>query len=201
MDRVTVPAGRGASVRLGRGDAITITNTSGTQVVDLWCLAATGDGEHLSMGHCREVLARLWFDPGDELVSDRYTPLLRYDSDTSGGRHDTLVAACNPEMYRRFGRPDEHPSCASNLHDALRGTGLGLAFTPQPWNLFMRAPVAEDGSIAFVRPPYAPGAEVALTALEACLLVLSSCPDDCYPTNGGDGSPRDVDLVVRRAPA
>jgi uncharacterized protein YcgI (DUF1989 family) len=27
-----------------------------------------------------------------------------------------------------------------------------------------------------------------------CLMVFSACPDDVYPTNGGDGSPCDVHL-------
>ena len=196
---LTVRAGTGAWLRLARGDEITVINSSGTQVVDLWCLATSGGDEHLSMGHCREVLAQIRFEPGDVLVSDRYTPLLRYAADTSGGQHDTLIAACSEQMYVRFGRGSGHPSCTSNLHAALAEAGTSLPFTPQPWNLFMRAPVGADGVIEFVRPPFAPGASVVLEALEPCLVVLSACPDDCYPTNGGDGSPRDVEVTVRRA--
>src|SRR5690606_3209093 len=111
----TVPAGGGGAFHLARGDTVTIVNDAGTQVVDFWCLSLEGEAEYLSMGHCREVLAKLFFEPGDVLISNRYTPLLEYLEDTAGGRHDTLIAACSEEMYLRFGRGKGHPSCASNF--------------------------------------------------------------------------------------
>jgi uncharacterized protein YcgI (DUF1989 family) len=192
----TVPAKEGAAFALASGDRIGIVNDSGTQVVDFWCLSRAAEFEYLSMGHCREVLGKIFFDPGDVLISNRYSPLLEYGEDTAGGRHDTLIAACSAEMYRRFGREEGHPSCASNFDKAMEGARWPSPFLPQPWNLFMRAAVAEDGRIEYARPPYLPGGKVTLKALCPVLVIVSSCPDDCYPTNGGDGSARAFSVSV-----
>ncbi|MGE0212961.1 MAG: DUF1989 domain-containing protein [Parvibaculaceae bacterium] len=185
-----VPAAEGAAFRLARGDTVQVINESGSQVVDFWCLSLENEAEHLSMGHCREVLGKIFFDPGDVLISDRYAPLLEYVADTAGGRHDTLIAACSEEMYLRFGREKGHPSCASNFERQAQRIGWPPHLPPQPWNLFMRAEVGEDGRIAYSRPPFIPDGTVTLKALAPMLAIVSACPDDCYPTNGGDGSPR-----------
>jgi uncharacterized protein len=168
-----VPAAEGAAFRLASGDIMQVINESGTQVVDFWCLSLETEAEHLSMGHCREVLGKIFFDPGDVLISDRYAPLLEYVGDTAGGRHDTLIAACSEEMYLRFGRERGHPNCAANFELQAR----------------------RIGRIAYSRPPFIPNGTVALKALAPVLAIVSACPDDCYPTNGGDGSPRA--LMVR----
>jgi uncharacterized protein YcgI (DUF1989 family) len=194
--RFTVPAKEGAAFALSGGDRIEIVNDSGTQVVDFWCLVPDGNAEYLSLGHCREVLGRIFFDPGDLLISNRYRPLLEYQEDTAGGHHDTLIAACSEEMYRRFGREAGHPSCAANFERRAREIGWPLPLLPQPWNLFMRAGVKEDGRIEYARPPYLPGGTVRLKALCPVLIIVSSCPDDCYPTNGGDGSTQAFSVLI-----
>ncbi len=73
-----------------------------------------------------------------------------------------------------------------------------MPFTPQPWNLFMSAKVCESGAIQFARPLPAPGSSVALRALVNAAVIVSSCPDDCYPTHGGDGLRADFSVVLRR---
>lgn len=194
--RCVVPAKEGTSFALSSGDRIEIVNDSGTQVVDFWCLALGSEPEYLSLGHCREVLGKIFFDPGDLLISNRYRPLLEYREDTAGGRHDTLIAACSEAMYRRFGRDAGHPSCAANFETCARQIDWPLPLLPQPWNLFMRAGVEEEGRIDYARPPYLPGGKVALKALCPVRIIVSSCPDDCYPTNGGDGSARPFSVLV-----
>ncbi|HQY73276.1 MAG TPA: urea carboxylase-associated family protein [Aestuariivirga sp.] len=196
--KFTVPAKEGRFARLKEGDTIRIINDEGTQVVDFWCIALDGKVEYLSMEHCREVLGKVYFEPGDTLLSNRYTPLLEYVSDTSGGRHDTLIAACSSQMYIRFGREHDHPSCSSNFIENTRDIHWPAHLVPQPWNLFMRAAVKEDGSIEYSRPPFIPNGAVALRALRDVLIVMSACPDDCYPTNGGDGSARPVTVLIER---
>lgn len=195
---VRIPAREGRSVQLNEGDAIRVINDEGTQVVDFWCIALDGNYEYLSMEHCREVLGKVYFEPGDRLLSNRYTPLLEYVSDTAGGRHDTLIAACSAEMYIRFGREAGHANCASNFIENTRAFDWPAYLLPQPWNLFMRAAVQADGLIEYSRPPFIPGGTVELKALRKVLIVVSACPDDCYPTNGGDGSARPVTIVIER---
>lgn len=118
-------------------------------------------------------------------------------SDTAGGQHDTLIAACNPTMYVRFGRDAGHANCASNFFRNVADLGWPRHLLPQPWNLFMRAVVRESGAIEFRRPPYVPGGTVTLKVLCPVLVVVSACPDDCYPTNGGDGSVRAISVVIK----
>ncbi len=199
LQKFTVLAGHGAAVPVRAKDDVTVVNVSGTQVVDFWCLPDSSPQEYLSLEHCREVLGKIYFAPGDVLVSDLYVPIFDYVSDTTGGLHDTLIAPCNPEMYRKFGRGGDHPSCAGNFWTAVRAAGLAIPFVPSPWNLFMRARVKEDGAIEYARPPYIPDGRVTLRMRRDATIIVSACPDDCYPTNGGDGSPRDFTIEVRRS--
>lgn len=198
--RRAVPAGHAVAVAVSRGEEVAVVNTHGTQVVDTWAFAAGGD-EHLSMEHTREVLQRTWFAVGDRLVGTRYTPLLEIVADSSPGRHDTLIAPCSAVMFERMGAGADHRSCASNLHEALASAGRRTASVPAAWNLFMSVPIAADGALTFERPRSAPGDAVVVRALADLLLVCSSCPDDLYPTNGGDGRPRDVELRIGGADA
>src|SRR5947207_11034100 len=119
MERIRVPAGQGAAVSVRAGDEVTIVNVSGTQVVDFWCLPISSPQEYLSLEHCREVLGKIYFAPGDVLISDRYVPIFDYVADTTGRLHDTLISPCNPYMYRKFGRTGDHPSCAGKLRAAV----------------------------------------------------------------------------------
>lgn len=198
LRKITVLAGKGAHVPVRAGDEVAIVNVSGTQVVDFWCLPKSSPQQYLSLEHCREVLGKIYFSPGDVLVTDRYEPVFDYAADTTGGLHDTLIAPCNPDMYRKFGRPEGHPSCAGNFWAALKGAGLAISFVPSPWNLFMRATVKPDGTIDYARPPFIPDGRVTLKMRRDATVIVSACPDDCYPTNGGDGSPRDFVIEIRR---
>jgi hypothetical protein len=189
---VTIPAGRGVALSARRGQCARIINTFGTQVVDSWAFVAD---EYLSMEHCREVLQRLCFEVGDALVTNRYREVLTIVADTSPGGHDSLIAACSRDMFLRAGRGGDHDNCADNLHRALRAVGMEVSFTPSPWNLFMRAPVRDGNRIEFVPPLSRPGDYLELRVEADCMLVFSACPDDVYPTNGGDGSPRDAEVI------
>ena len=205
---ILVPAGEGRCCRLAKGATLSVVNTHGTQVVDTWAFPAAFPGafpaafpvpgdiadnpEFLSMEHCREVLKRIVFEPGDVLITNRYRPILTILADTSPGGHDTLIAACSDGMYTHAGRPPGHRNCADNLRNALAGLNFSLAFTPSPWNLFMIAAVIDGRAIDYRRPISRPGDSVTVRAEMDCVVAVSACPDDVYPTNGGDGTPREV---------
>ncbi|MFI6582833.1 DUF1989 domain-containing protein [Embleya sp. NPDC050493] len=191
---VIVPAGRGTAVDVRRGQTFRVVNTSGTQVVDLWAHARDEPGEYLGLSQCREVLQRIHFRPGDTLSTNRYRACLTVVDDTSGIDHDTLIAPCRTETYLNVGLPGTHRSCTANHAQAL--PQWPAVDPPQPWNLFMTAEVEPGGKIVYKRPPFRPGMYVELRAEMDLMLVVSSCPDDHYPTNGGDGSPRDFEILV-----
>jgi uncharacterized protein YcgI (DUF1989 family) len=201
-DAVThrIPAGRGLAIQLRAGELARIVNPTGTQVVDMWAVASDAVGEFLSMEHCREVLERIYFEVGDVLLTNRYRPVLTIVEDTSPGRHDTLIAACSTQMYERVGTAG-HRNCADNFAAALESAGVPpFPFVPSPWNLFMSAPVTEAGTISYERPSSRPGDHVEVRAELDCTLICSACPDDHYPTNGGDGTPTDAQIVTLATP-
>ena len=98
-----VPPRRGRAVKLSCGQALKIVNTHGTQVVDTWCFNADDMKEFMSMEHHRAVTQSLFPAEGDLLHSNRRRPILQLEVDTSPGRHDTLIAACDVHRYALLG--------------------------------------------------------------------------------------------------
>jgi uncharacterized protein YcgI (DUF1989 family) len=191
-----VPARRGRAVRLQAGQALRIVNTHGTQVVDTWAFAADDPTEFLSMEHLRGVLQRIFPKVGDALVTNRRRPILILEEDSSPGRHDTLIAACDVHRYRMLGCKDYHDNCTDNLRAALALIGWPVTECPAPLNLWMNIPVAPDGSVTFEEPLSRPGDHVLLRATMECVVVMSTCPQDMVPINGADCTPRSVQYQV-----
>src|SRR3984893_8228140 len=130
-----VPARKGRAVKVGRGQALQIINTFGHQVVDFWAFDARDLGTFLSMEHTRATLSRLTPRAGDVLVDNRREPMLTFESDTSPGVHDTVIAPCDPARYAKLGCAEGHASCADNLHRALESLGLAVPVCPASFNL------------------------------------------------------------------
>lgn len=196
MTAVVLRAGHGAAYVMDTGDRARIVNAHGTQVVDCWARALDDPNEHLSMEHTRTSLERLRPRPGDTLLTNRRLPLLRFESDTSPGMHDTLVAACDQQRYRQLGVLDPHRSCADNFRAALADLGQPAELVPAPLNLFMNVNWSRDGQLRWDPPLSEAGDEVVLEALRPAVLVLSACPMDANPTNGGQ--PQDVNVEILR---
>jgi uncharacterized protein YcgI (DUF1989 family) len=73
--------------------------------------------------------------------------------DTSGGIHDTLIAACDRYRYAFLGVEDYHDNCTDNLFARKGELGLVPAEVPSPLNLFMNIPWTADGTLGFAAPP------------------------------------------------
>ncbi|WP_028066144.1 DUF1989 domain-containing protein [Solirubrobacter soli] len=181
MAQELIPARRAVAVRVARGDALRVINTHGQQVIDAW--AFVDAGEWMSMEHSRLHMGRVNPALGDTFVTNQRRPVLTLTEDTSGGVHDTLLAACDRSRYELLGAPD-HDNCADNLHAALASVEVSVPCTPSPLNLFENAPPARDGTIAIAPPVSTPGSWVVLRAELDVLVVLSACPQDLAPTNG-----------------
>ena len=192
MDLQTIPAGHGVAIELSSGSEIVVINTHGTQVLDTWAFNLDNPSEYMSMEHTRSRLSRLVPRIGDSLFSNRRRPILKLLEDTSPGVHDTLLCACNKEIYRELGCDDGHRSCESNLHEALSYIGLEMSVTPGPLNLFMNVPVTTDGTIDRVPPESRPGDIVRLQTTMNAIVVFSACPQDVTPINGAQCIPRDA---------
>jgi len=192
MDLQTIPAGHGVAIELSSGSEIVVINTHGTQVLDTWAFNLDNPSEYMSMEHTRSRLSRLSPRARDNLFSNRRRPILKLVEDTSPGIHDTLLCACNKEIYRELGCDDGHRSCESNLHEALSYIGLEMSVTPGPLNLFMNVPVTTDGTIDRVPPESRPGDIVRLQTTMNAIVVFSACPQDVTPINGAQCIPRDA---------
>jgi uncharacterized protein YcgI (DUF1989 family) len=175
----------GIAIPLSEGDRLRVTNLHGGQVCDMWAVNPVDPNEYLSMEHTRTSLAKLVPTVGDGLYSTRRRVLLTLVEDTSPGVHDTLVAACDPERYRQLGGSEDHPSCAGNFRRALTDQGLALGRVPAPFNLFMNIPWSADGSLQFRPSPAGAGDQVTFAAAADLIVVLSACPMDLNPINGG----------------
>src|SRR5687767_13538519 len=150
-ERVIVPAGGGAGLRLKRGEQLRIIDIEGGQTGDLVAFSADGK-QRLSSGRTFDYGGKIYVSTGDVLWSDRSNPMLTIVADQVG-RHDFLYSACSPEMYRiQYGMTGYHANCNDNLNSALRELGIEPAPLPTPLNLFMNVDVAADGRLVFSPP-------------------------------------------------
>jgi len=193
---ITLPARKGRAVRLSKGEAIQIINTHGSQVVDTWAFNAEDVTEFLSTEHMRATLGKLWPTKGDALITNRRRPILIIEEDTSPGRHDTLIAACDDYRYGLLGCTDYHDNCTDNLHAAMRRIGIVTQDCPSPLNLWMNIPVADDGSTSWGEPLSTPGDYIILRASMDCIVAMSACPQDMLPINGANCQPTDAHFTV-----
>ena len=166
--------------------------------------------EYMSMPHSRAAMLHMRPRVDDTLVSNVREPILTVVEDTSGGIHDTLIAACDPPRYKGLGveKWEEHGSCAENLVLALKelneraglkgAKGIGADVTinsvPAPLNLFMNIPWDEDGDLGFHAPKCKKEGYVRMKAERDLVVVMSACPQEVLDINGKD--PTDAHFLV-----
>lgn len=193
---VTIPARKGKSVIVTKGQQVRIINTHGQQVIDTWAFNHADLTEFMSMEHSRAALSRIMAKVGDRLVTNRRRPILTLVEDTSPGIHDTLIAACDRYRYELLGCTAYHANCTDNLAAALAELDLTPPETPSPWNLFMNIPLQADGSLSFEPPVCKMGDYVLLRAEMDCIMAFSACPQDIVPINGIACQPTEAHFEV-----
>ena len=184
---LTIPARRGMAARVGKGQRIKVINTHGAQVVDTWAFSAADATEWMSMEASRAWFMKLRAALGDTFLTNQRRPILSLVEDTSGGAHDTLMAACDAPRYRLLGVEGHHDNCRDNLHAALAALGVTIPATPPSLNLFMNIPWTADGRLAWGEPQSTPGSYVVLRAEMDLVIAFSACPQDLLPINGRTG--------------
>ncbi len=177
-----IPARECRVLFLRAGQRVDIVDVEGGQVGDVFVFAADDPSEHHSASHTRAHVHRLFPAVGEEFVTSKRRPILALRADSSPGRHDMLVAACDDQRYAALGSPG-HPSCARNLRMALTEIGLGMDVVPQPINVFMDVPVDDGGDLTWLPAPTTAGDFIAFEALMDCYLAVSACPQDLTQIN------------------
>jgi uncharacterized protein YcgI (DUF1989 family) len=195
-DTVTIHARSGKAARVRQGQSVTVTNTHGSQVVDTWAFNAEDLGEWMSMEHSRPYYMKLRPEVGDTLVTNRRRPILTLTEDTSGGAHDTLIAACDQPRYKLLGVTEYHDNCADNLSAGLAELGLTKPVTPSPLNLFMHIPWTVGGKLSWEEPLSQPGSYVTLRTEMDLVIAFSACPQDILPINGRVGQPTEAHFHI-----
>jgi len=193
---VTIPARAGKAAFVRQRQSVRVVNTHGKQVVDTWAFNRSDLTEFMSMEHSRAHALTVFPTTGSTLVTNHRRPMLTFLDDTSGGIHDTLIAACDRYRYELLGCESYHENCTDNLAAALRDLGLTAPETPSPLNLFMNIPVGPDGSVSFDPPVSTPGSHVTLRAEMDIVIVFSACPQDLIPINGVDCKPTEAHFEV-----
>jgi uncharacterized protein YcgI (DUF1989 family) len=186
----------GGAASLAAGQSITIVNTHGGQVCDMWVFRAGDPAEHMSMAHSMVAIDRIKPAVGSVLVSNLRRPILRLAADTSPGVHCMLFAACDEARYRSLGCTEPHANCADNLRQAVAALNIPLPFIPTPLNLFMNTKFDEHGVMRIDPPEARPGASVSFEALHDCIVALSACPQDLVPVNGHGCTPNSIAYFV-----
>jgi len=193
---VTIPARRGKAARVRAGQHVRVVNTHGTQVVDTWAFSAADPTEWMSMEASRAFFMKLAAAVGDSFVTNHRRKIVTLVEDTAGGRHDTLMAACDAERYGLLGVKDYHDNCRDNLHTALGELGVKVPATPSPWNLFMNIPWTAAGELAWAEPVSTPGSYVRVRAEMDLVIAFSACPQDILPINGMTGKTTEAHFLV-----
>ena len=193
---VTIPAPRGKAARVRAGQHVRVVNTHGAQVVDTWAFNAADPTEWMAMEASRAWFLKLRPAVGDAFLTNRRRPILTLVEDTSGGAHDTLMAACDQQRYGLLGVTGHHDNCRDNLHAALAELGISVPATPSPLNLFMNIPWTPDGTLAWAEPISTPGSYVRLRAEMDLVVAFSACPQDILPINGRTGHTTEAHFAV-----
>jgi uncharacterized protein YcgI (DUF1989 family) len=194
-----ISGGAGLALAIKKCQAARLVNTFGSQVVDTWALAGADTSEYLSVEHTRRMLYNLFPKQGDILYSNRRSPMLLIEEDTSPGRHDMLFACCDKWLYKHYGCAPGHANCRDNFLAALFAAGYDATFVPNPLNLWMNIPVSDSQRVGIEPPLSRPGDHVVLRALMDLVLVFSACPMDIVPINGEDRTPKPVHLEILSA--
>ncbi len=181
---------------MARGQTVKVINTHGEQVVDTWAFNRADLAEFMSMEHSRAGMLNLIPQVGDALLTNHRRPILTVLEDTSGGVHDTLMAACDIHRYQGLGCEGYHDNCTDNLAEGLREIGLQPPETPSPLNLFMNIPWTAAGGLSFDPPVSTPGSYIVLRAEMDLVIAFSACPQDILPINGIGGKPTEAHFII-----
>ena len=190
---IHIPAREGRATRVPAGSRIRITDLQGRQCADLFAFNAADVSEYASAEHTRVYNNRLFPRVGEHFVTNRRRPILLFEEDHTPGKHDLLVAACDPTRYELLGVKGWHPYCQENLLRQLAALGHNVEL-PSPINLFTNIPISPDGSIEWLPALTAPGDYVLMRVEMDAIVCVSACPQDVVAIN--DHKITDLELQI-----
>ncbi len=169
---------------LRAGEQLEITDLEGQQCCDLLCFSAADPRERVST-HATAMRNRsIYLTAGHAVYSHAQQPLLEVVADSVGpGGHDLLAGMCSEASTQlKFGVTGA-ANCTDNMRAALAPFGVDPTRLADSLNLFMRVPVAADGSLQIEEPISKAGDSITLMAVRDCLIAISNCPQEWGTTN------------------
>ncbi len=165
----------GTAFHLARGETLRIVDPLGEQVADFVAFRRDQLSDALSSGRSLDYASTIYLTAGHRLYSAASVPLLTIVRDDVG-RHDFLLTPCSADTFRIiYGNDEPHPSCFSNLAQALGPFGVPPAAIPTTFNAFMNVTVAPDGALAVLPPLSRAGDTIELRAETDLLVGLTAC--------------------------
>jgi urea carboxylase-associated protein 1 len=187
----TIPAQRGWSRVVTRGQTLRIIDCQGQQAVDALFYRADDPAERYSAQDTLRVEGSAYIGIGTRLISSEGRVMMTVIADTCG-RHDTSAGCCSCESNAvRFGQSTKYQhACRENFLLELASHGLCKRDIVANVNFFMCVPIEPCGNFTVIDGVSTPGAFVDLRA-EAMdvLCVISNCPQINNPCNGFDPTP------------
>jgi urea carboxylase-associated protein 1 len=187
-----LPAGRGWSHELRRGQIFRIVDLEGNQAVDTLFYNARDLEERYSACDTIRAQGSLYLTTGTRLLSSEGRPLLTIVADTCG-RHDTVGGACSAESNQvRYALDKKFMhNCRDSFLLALsrHGHGMGKRDLASNINFFMNVPVTPDGVLTFEDGVSAAGRYVEMRAEMDVLVLISNCPQLNNPCNAYNPTP------------
>ena len=194
---VNVPGYEGRGVRVQEGDSIRVTDVCGTQIGDVFVLAAEDHYEFLSASVTRAVTWKLFPTVGDSFYTNLRRPILTFLEDHSPGIHDMLFAACDRGLFEALGVDTYHPNCRDNYKEVAREMNVENPVVPDPVNIFENTPIDCNGALLANVTPTKPGDYVVFKAEMDLLFILTACSCDVglNQINGGKSTPLRIEVV------
>jgi urea carboxylase-associated protein 2 len=188
IDREEVPPGWYTTVRMRRGEALRIVDTTGRSSVSLigWCLRDTS--ERLNCADTAKIQWSAALSKGRVLFTDMGRIFLSLIEDTSGA-HDLLVGGSTPQSTETRNTQDNFLAAAAKL-------GLGLRDLHPCVTFFAPVSLDEKGRFRWTEGAKKAGDFVDLRAESDLVLVLSNCAHPLDPAQPAATGP--VTLVRHR---
>jgi uncharacterized protein YcgI (DUF1989 family) len=166
----------GTSLKLAKGQVLTVIDPEGEQVSDLIAYNAQDVEEYLSSGRSIDYAGRIFLTKGDVLYSNRSNPMLAIVRDDVG-RHDFSLTPCSREMFRIIYKDEApHHGCQGNLERALAPHGIRPDRIPIAFNVFMHVDVNPRTGEIRVLPPLSKAGDSTSFRAEMDLIVgLTAC--------------------------
>jgi uncharacterized protein len=199
IEKFVVPKATGKAFIVNKGQLLRISQPDGPQVVDFDAFNADNPKEYLGSSVTRReegihvgVGSKLWTCPPWErhmftIVADT----VDHKPSPSGARsHDFVMGRCS-RVRRRARYGSDTPGCQEILAAAIAPFGLTEDAVHDPFNIFMKTGIKQDG-ITFWEPSDASkGDYIDLVPEMNCIVAISACPGQ---SSGTDAFPVGVEI-------